>query len=625
MNILDQWDTSKGGSTMGLIFDGIDLKQNYKFVTTKVDGRGSPPISTVGLEMPRVDGKIELSRKLQSRKIVITGYVYGKDSSEALTNKDNLIKLISKAYSQETKLEFPDTNKYIYVKLSGEPLVIGPVGPTFNAVAYELTFTFEALDPLFYGEDFSEELIGVSKVQFDAKIPLESPIRRYKNPGVNLKLQPYTILDHLGSYGLEGYGVYPNPNSYGLHDDGTNIFTVRSDDLPFSDVDYAFAVEEGTMNLLTNGGFDDGTITGWQPATGTISYNANVLTGEFSSYMLQFDSNGNPWSGLVQLLSVTGGTTYTLHAKVKAKDSNSVGKEARLRLLEKDTNGTIIIYNYDTFSLPADWEHRVFTITLDTSTTDIEVGFQINDATAVMLIDNIQLEQKPFATSFVDSADSPRAVGIVNLGDILQSFTNKSVILATWIKVNAINNSYPRIFDIRNSDASHYIDLGIDQDFSTIDVLDTEITSIDLNIWYLVGLIITPDDVTGFVVKNGVIYKTTKTSINSSILNDVILRMGNHSGTGRELNGFISNLYIGTYDPDVWTDTFVQELYNKQVLAKALKQIEKSPTPPSALQNKYGITKMGELLLQDPDLFQYWFSKYNFSKKALSAGYEWGV
>ena len=186
---------------MGLIFGGIDLKQNYKFVTTKIDGRGSPPISTVDLEMPRVDGKIELSRKLQSRRISITGYVYGKNSAEALTNKDNLIKLISKAYSQEMKLEFPDTNRYIYVKLTGDPLVIGPVGPILNAVAYELTFNFEAYDPLFYGEDFSQQIIGIENVQFDAKIPLDAPVRRYQKTGVDFKLQPYTIVNLLGKYG----------------------------------------------------------------------------------------------------------------------------------------------------------------------------------------------------------------------------------------------------------------------------------------------------------------------------------------------------------------------------------------------------------------------------------------
>jgi len=99
---------------MGLIFDGIDLRTTYNFVVTKIDGRGSPPVSRNTLDMPRVDGDIELNSKLKSRNITITGYVYGADAAQ---KKDELIKLVTQAYSSEKALTFPDTNRTIYVKL----------------------------------------------------------------------------------------------------------------------------------------------------------------------------------------------------------------------------------------------------------------------------------------------------------------------------------------------------------------------------------------------------------------------------------------------------------------------------------------------------------------------------
>jgi hypothetical protein len=99
---------------------------------------------------------------------------------------------------------------------------------------------------------------------------------------------------------------------------------------------------------------------------------------------------------------------------------------------------------------------------------------------------------------------------------------------------------------------------------------------------------------------------------------------GNISGTAQE-NGFLmANVLFASYDPNIWNDEFIQAIYNNQVLAKALKQVEKSPTPPQGLKTKYNITHMGELILQDPDLWKMWFSKANFDKKIVTLGWKWG-
>ncbi len=183
---------------MGLKFNDIDLKTNYNFVVIEVQGRGSPPVSRTILDHPLVHGDIELSAKLRSRDIVIRGYVYGSDLA---TKKDSLIKLITQAYETECKLTFPDTNRSIYVKLAGEPIVIGPIGPVLNAQAYEITFRFTAQDPYFYGEDHDEVGFNIVKVNANAPTYLISPRRKFLKREPSISIYPYTIINLLGRYG----------------------------------------------------------------------------------------------------------------------------------------------------------------------------------------------------------------------------------------------------------------------------------------------------------------------------------------------------------------------------------------------------------------------------------------
>jgi len=196
---------------MGLMFDGIDLRSTYNFVVTKIDGRGSPPVFRNALDMPRVDGQIEVEAKLKSRNLVISGYVYGSD---AATKKDNLIKLISQAYSQEKKLTFPDTNRTIYVKLAGDPIVVGPVGPILNASAYEITFNFVALDPFFYADEHNETGWGYIKVNADAPTYLMSPRSQILKREPKIELYPVTIVNLVGKYG----GFWQDSDGDGIAD-----------------------------------------------------------------------------------------------------------------------------------------------------------------------------------------------------------------------------------------------------------------------------------------------------------------------------------------------------------------------------------------------------------------------
>ena len=187
---------------MGLKFDGVDLKEQFGFVVTKADGRGSPPISSTKLVVPRVDGAVLLNQRMDVRRISISGYVYGRTAAEAAQKKDGLIKLISTAYNSEKKLQFPDTSRYVYVRLAGEPIVIGPVGPVFGAYAYEISLNFEAIDPYFYGDEFNYNDAGfVFSVDADAPIYLISPRREFLEHEPNVTIYPVTIVNLLGKYG----------------------------------------------------------------------------------------------------------------------------------------------------------------------------------------------------------------------------------------------------------------------------------------------------------------------------------------------------------------------------------------------------------------------------------------
>lgn len=183
---------------MGLMFDGVDLKQRFGFTVTEVNGRGSPSVSRTLLEMEYVDGAIELAKKLNSRNLTIRGYVYGENLQ---MKKNDLINLISRSYAEEKELIFPDTNRSIFVKLNGEPFVLGPVGPSLNAAAYEITFDFIAHDPVFYGDFHDEEGGSLIPLKVGAPTYFITPSRTFLKREPTITIQPYTCVNLLGAYG----------------------------------------------------------------------------------------------------------------------------------------------------------------------------------------------------------------------------------------------------------------------------------------------------------------------------------------------------------------------------------------------------------------------------------------
>jgi len=609
-------------------FNGIDLKSQFGWVTTGLSGREAPPLENTIQEIDGIDGAIFLDGRLKARQIQLKGYVYADSNKHADEKKNEILSLFSKAYSTPLKMELPSrqkdgtiTYKSIYVQLDGTPFTTGPLGPYHNAIVYEITFNLIAYDPYFYEEDaFAEYLIGVQKVTVDAMHYLDSPRRTFLKREPQFKLQPYTILDHLGTYGLEGYGLQPNPNDYGLHDDGSNIFTVRQDDLPFADADYAFAVEEGTENYQDVTGY----VTSGSPTITVINdglkghYKINAVNGDRVVYTgglyLPDGTEANVVESLYIKIISGSESDFFIHL---FQDGTTTGIDDAF---EKEAQSLLSPERYI-----RKWD---FTQAGTLPSGNITIGI-VFTGTCEIEIWQPQIELKPFATSFVDSADSPRATGNLQF-----DFNYPTFVINVWAKMT--HNSYigrrlVEISDASPNDAEGYLFLFYNANNTQLTFRyypadgsgnQDVIISVDWDMtqWNNYNLAYNNDVWTLYV--NGILKKTWTKPIDFS---SAYIRFGQGFVNISDVKNFglFSNIYFGSYDPDVWTDEFIQKLYEKQVLAKALKQVEKSATPPTALKNKYGISKMGQLLLQDSDLWDLWFSKETFLHKCVSAGYDW--
>jgi len=147
----------------------------------------------------------------------------------------------------------------------------------------------------------------------------------------------------------------------------------------------------------------------------------------------------------------------------------------------------------------------------------------------------------------------------------LQKYQNTGVVIIGYVKPHIINNYAPRILDIRNSDASHFSSFLIHNENSNFQVNDLDITEANFDEWQMFVYIVNTNETTGYILNSVGVFKNTATNFNASMLNDVVLRVGNHSSDGRELNGLISNFNIDTYDSNKWTDDYIKYLYENKI------------------------------------------------------------
>ena len=218
----------------GIIFDNVDLRSTYNFIVQDIGGRGSPPVVSQDLDMPGLDGALLLNRKVGTRKLTIRAIVYGKTSAEAKAKKDSLIRLLSTAYDQDKKILFPDTERYLWVRLGSEPVSVGPMGAVFNSIAYDLSINFEAREPYFFGEEFGDDGLivgGIQNVSVDAMSFVGSPKTRYLPNEPYLAVQQIATRNLLGSYGSFEIDNSGNGLAEGWNSSRLNTFSLDSDSI----------------------------------------------------------------------------------------------------------------------------------------------------------------------------------------------------------------------------------------------------------------------------------------------------------------------------------------------------------------------------------------------------------
>jgi hypothetical protein len=379
--------------------------------------------------------------------------------------------------------------------------------------------------------------------------------------------------------------------SYGLiyNDDGSLCVTLRKDDVPFEGVT-SFAVEEGTTNLLSNPSFEtytgtSGVADNWLRASNsTVTPNYSVESIGYNSNRSQkieiTNSTGLGDAIVYRLHTLTIGSTYTLSAYVRG---NVTGTCVGFVRIVPKLGGGANINTFVTYFVPTNqWQRVSVTATIPEETSYCEITVGLRAMTAgdfgTLYIDNVQLEEKPFATSFVDGT---RADG--RLAIPINFRTN--LVISGWFKPYGTSGNYntqggwARIVNFSNSNDTRRVTLAYNRrdshpDFQKFqlsiynasgDVIVSTSNVYPFNKWYFWVLIIEDASTTAYIFdENGNMEKIVNTnSIPLSDISSSPLYIGHRTtGTTDVLNGVISNLLIARYDPAIWTDDYIQALYD---------------------------------------------------------------
>ena len=195
----------------------------------------------------------------------------------------------------------------------------------------------------------------------------------------------------------------------GLEPEAGYVATLRDDGWQGG----AVAVEEGTTNLVTtNLGFEDGDETGWTLyTTDSGSYNigaAYAYSGGYGCQML--NSTGGGFTFVYQYitgLAASGTFSFSSRAKWVSGTFTDAPIEARVYYTDASTDS----FYSDALSTLGKWERLSVSFTTDSLKTIDHIRISPNRCTVLngeIWVDDCQLEQKAFPTSFVDGT---RATG----------------------------------------------------------------------------------------------------------------------------------------------------------------------------------------------------------------------
>ncbi len=344
-------------------------------------------------------------------------------------------------------------------------------------------------------------------------------------------------------------------NAEGLINTTNIISTIRLDDAP-ADNYFSLAVESATTNLVASNGATPYTNNNAQVPPGIpIVYKGYI--NSTNNYAIIFNASTN--------ISLNSSESLTVSAYVYPLKANNSFNCVLVSNLNSNRNiGTVS-------NLPVNkWSRIVFTYTATSSETITQIRIETNLASAwtgnqaETYIANVQAEKLPFATSFVNGS---RNAGVIELPTVDKNFASKVVM--GWFKIN--RNATNRIFDMANGTNNattgwaFFYDASTSQFRFTIGNTTQSYTYTSaINRWFFVVLIFNNGTYTVKLYDNE--SKKWDQTFNATMPNvtSYTFRIGNIGSSGSyalPLNGVVSNVVIASFNQSIWTNEFIDSMY----------------------------------------------------------------
>jgi hypothetical protein len=367
--------------------------------------------------------------------------------------------------------------------------------------------------------------------------------------------------------------------NYGLiyNDDGSLCTTIRADDIPFAGVK-SFAVEEGTTNLVSNGSFE--TLQGSQGPWGDFTITASTDTttkvcGNASQKHVVTGTTGGTRCYSFDNIPVSAGKQYTISVYLKG-DRTITNYTNLIYVRFFDSSGAQISEKgYNTLPLSTSWQRHIATVVAPSGAVKMSVQCFVYQA-VTLWADGLLVEAKPFATSFVDGTRAaPRLKIPFNYnGDWVLSFWFRPdwewgtvpVATAREPTYNLASWGTPGtdgwLFRIAISNMPGYINF---ETYAPTVYSFANPANFGLNNrnWAY------------FVIVSDISNKLFKVYINGQLAisqsntdwdmppeDYVSIGTRRFSSNYGAANGLFSNILIARYDPNIWTDDYIRELYN---------------------------------------------------------------
>lgn len=203
----------------------------------------------------------------------------------------------------------------------------------------------------------------------------------------------------------------------------------------------AIMVEEGTTNLLSNPSFENDK-TGWSASPSISGLGDWVITTTdkyIGSKSICLTGTGTHiWRGGCQSFTATVGYTYTV--SLYGKCDSGVIYGAKVRILKSTDNGATYTQVNEVTTTATSWSRISRSYTAVAGDTNILVDFvsSLGNASGLKVyVDAVQLEVKPYATSYTDGIRQPESLMFPTTG-----LSPTAGTMSAWIYVNDLSKYY---------------------------------------------------------------------------------------------------------------------------------------------------------------------------------------